>query len=53
VADDCSHPDGQRRTEIDETIFSIITTVICSCGATVSETRAPKIKPTTPGTGGK
>jgi hypothetical protein len=50
VADDCSHPASQRSTSITETIFSVITTVTCTCGATVSENRAPKLKPSQPGT---
>jgi len=50
VADACSHPASQRSTDITETIFSVITTVKCTCGATVSENRAPKIQPSQPGT---
>jgi hypothetical protein len=50
VADECRHPASQRSTTIKETWFEIITTVTCSCGATVSENRVRKIQPTDPGT---
>lgn len=49
MSDDCSHPAGQRDTAIKETTFEIVTTVTCSCGATVSENRVTKIRPTPPG----